>query len=60
MNSAVAILTTAKAMHAAISRRGLELKDNTNAYQAEWATAGRRLLSENAAEFEYLEMIGGP
>ena len=60
MQSAVATLSGAITLHASIRAGGLHLRDNTDAYQAAWAGAGNRLLVQNADDYDFLEMVGGP
>jgi hypothetical protein len=61
MNAAVKTLDGAKALHAEIVQKtGLELRDNTAAYQPVWAKAAKDLLTKNSDDFDYLEMVGGP
>lgn len=60
MNSTVAMLRTAAAMHRTLQREGIQLRDNTGAYQAPWSEAGGRMLNDLREEYDYLEEIGGP
>src|SRR5262245_31345554 len=36
----------------------LQLKDETDQYQAAWSSAATRMLTENAVDYEYLAMLG--
>jgi hypothetical protein len=60
MSSAVALLNAANGLHSTIRNAGLRLKDNTDGYQAAWAAAGTRMLTDNSDDYDYLAMIGGP
>jgi len=51
------ILTQASNIHNSIRNTGLELHDNTNAYQANWNNVLQNLLKNNADDYDYLEAI---
>lgn len=60
MKAAVATLVGANALHTAIRTAGVDLRDNTYAYQSPWAAAGTRLLADNTDDYDWLELLGGP
>jgi|GEM_PF-1810511 len=60
MQNVVTDIAAANALHAQITNQGLILRDNSNAYQPAWASAGTRLLTDNAADFTWLDLQGGP
>lgn len=60
MQKVVSDLAAANALHSQIANQGLIVRDSSNAYQPAWASAGTRLLNDNATEFTWLQMLGGP
>lgn len=54
---AVGILDDAMALHGRIAATGLRLRDNTNAYQANWRQALQRLQDDFKADLDYLRLI---
>jgi hypothetical protein len=56
-NSAIAVLSGAVALHAAIQQANVFLADKTNAYQANWKLALEDLLKANNADFDFLELM---
>ena len=50
-------LQQAVALHSQIADHGVALKDETNAYQENWANAISDLLNEHDAEFDFLELL---
>jgi hypothetical protein len=50
-------LQNAVQLHQAIQQNGLFLGDATNAYQDNWRLALQDLLQNNAADFDYLELL---
>jgi hypothetical protein len=60
MEAAVAALETASMFHQQIVAAGIQLKDETDAYQSSWAAAGKKLLTEHSKDYDWLELCGGP
>lgn len=58
MNAAITTLAGAISLHTNIRNAGLQLKDETDQYQAAWSSAATRMLTENAVDYEYLAMLG--
>ena len=56
-NRAVEVLDRAVALHARIREQGIYLKDNTDVYQAPWRNALTRVLNEQSARYDFLEMF---
>ncbi len=53
----IQILDNAISLHQDILNSGINLSDNTSAYQANWRTAIANLLSNQSQDFDYLELI---
>jgi hypothetical protein len=60
MTSAIAALINANVLHTKIKTAGVQLRDNTDAYQSPWAAAGTRSLAQNSNDYDWLELLGGP
>lgn len=60
MQATVAKMQSAIQLHDNIKSVGIQLKDKTDRYQAAWAAAGTRMLANNAEDYDWLEMNGGP
>jgi hypothetical protein len=60
MASAVGALVAANALHNAVKITGVQLRDNTDGYQSQWAAAGTRMLAQNSDDYDWLELLGGP
>jgi len=55
--AAIALLDGAVNLHAAIRQANVFLTDKTNVYQANWKLALEDLLSNNSADFDFLELL---
>jgi hypothetical protein len=55
--AAIDILQQAVTLHATIGATGVNLCDNTNAYQGNWLSAMNDLLATSSADFEYLALL---
>jgi hypothetical protein len=56
-NSAVAVLTQAVNLHGQIAAAGIQVKDQSNAYQATWRTAMMAFIASRQADFAYLDLL---
>jgi len=55
--AAVSVLQAAVARHEAIASLGIALRDETNAYQANWLAAMNSLLAQREGDFDYIELL---
>ena len=60
MQTVVHDLSAATLLHSEIASRGLNLRDESGAYQPVWASAGDRLINDCSEDFDWLELQGGP
>lgn len=56
-NIAIDYLNNALSLHNQIEREGINLKDQTNSYQANWKTAMELLILNNSGDFDYLQLL---
>lgn len=57
--AAISILRAALALHGEIAATGLELSDDSAAYQGNWLLAIESLLREHGSDYDFLELLNG-
>jgi hypothetical protein len=55
--AAITMLRAALDLHAEIAATGLELSDDSNAYQGNWLVAIERLLLQHGSDYNFLELL---
>ena len=56
-NAAIARLEDAVELHAEIIAAGVQLRDSTDSYQANWAAALADVLAQHTSDYDYLELL---
>jgi hypothetical protein len=56
-SAAIAQLERALSLHQSIQQANVFLRDNTNAYQANWKAALEDLLRDNQGDFDYFDLL---